>query len=156
MCSSAVTSDWSIICSSELSVICSSKNVVRSLYSPSLYILRHFISPGSLPSGGQRRRPCCIVSERREGECPSGRHANRRRSLPKNEFRLMSLFRTRRVAQSATARFGTHHSRRLSCALGGGLPRNPIFGLVQSNARWVMGCAYIDQTLYVKEVSCCC
>src|SRR5437899_1259259 len=40
MCSSAVTSDWSVICSSELSVICSSKNVVRSLYSPSLHILR--------------------------------------------------------------------------------------------------------------------
>ena len=50
-------------------------------------------------------------------------------SPPKNKFRLMSLFRTRLVAQSATARFGTHHSRRLSCALSGGISTEPDFRL---------------------------
>src|SRR5215475_4766104 len=72
-----------------------------------------------------------VQRARRKGGCPTGRHTSRQRSPPKNKFRLMSLFRTRRVAQSATVRFGTHHSRRLSCALGGGFPRNPWLGSVQ-------------------------
>jgi hypothetical protein len=51
-------------------------------------------------------------------------------ALAARKFRLMSLFRTRLVAQSAAARFGTHHSRRLSCALSGGISTEPEFAWI--------------------------
>src|SRR5262245_45863759 len=127
MCSNAVTSDLSVIYSSELSVICSSKKVVASYYFPSL----------------QPCRPCCIVPACAGKASPSGRHASRRHSPPKNKFRLMSLFRTRPVAQSATVRFGTHHSRRLSCALSGGISTEPDFRLGS-----VQGAMGHEQCLY--------
>src|SRR5262245_55130159 len=127
MCSNALTSDrsvicsseLSVICSSELSVICSSKNVVVS------YTLRHFASPdgchqvvshtGRAASSSARARKASAL----QGGTLVGDSRRRKK------FRLMSLFRTRPAAQSATVRFGTHHSRRLSCALSGGISTEP-------------------------------
>src|SRR5436309_12472799 len=143
MCSSAVTSDWSVICSSELSVICSSKNVVRSLYSPLLHILRHFTSTGWLPSAGQpRRRHAASCSARLEGEWPRRAARLSAASRHRKKFRLMSLFRTRLVAQSAAARVGTHHSRRLSCALSGGISTEPCVAWVIQYAMGHELCVY--------------
>src|SRR5438128_1758188 len=63
-------------------------------------------------------------------------------SRHRKKFRLMSLFRTRLVAQSAAARFGTHHSRRLSCALSGGISTEPCVAWVIQYAMGHELCLY--------------